>query len=579
MSVKNRILSERILAGKIFSDMWFSIPAYQRPYIWGYDQISDLLDDLAYAQSVKPDQEYFLGSFVYQAKKADPSTGCLYDENDLLDGQQRMTTLLILFACIRDMSDDADVQKTCLSYIYQEGNRIRKIPERTRMTFAIRDDAQRFLDTYIKNDNGTSLQDKLKDISQDKNADINKRNMAAAVLVVREYLKTNNIDLENFIDFITNNVLMIYVATENLDDAFRLFTILNDRGIPLRNSDILKSHNLGELKNRKDEFKYAKFWEEAESELGEDFDRFLNYIRTILVKEKARTSLLDEFEYKIYKSREIDKNTGLPKMPLLEKGVKTFEYIKLYLEHYKTLIQNDNFSHTGNNYMFDNLLKVMITSLPSTDWVPPLLRYYEKFGYHNILEFLVLLDNKFSVDWIVQYTPTVRIENMNKIIRAIESAAIPQDVITHKDFDFDKRGLIDAIEANVYDKRHVRYLLLKLDYLYQDDHQKMNIESLSVEHILPRNPDTNSQWIKDFTDTEREEWQDKLGNLVLITTRKNSSQGRKDFVDKKRDYFKTRITTCPNSLRVMSKYNVWTMKELKENQKTVVQELGSHYKA
>jgi uncharacterized protein with ParB-like and HNH nuclease domain len=96
-----------------------------------------------------------------------------------------------------------------------------------------------------------------------------------------------------------NNVLLIYVATQALDDAFRLFTILNDRGVPLRNSDILKSLNLGELDSEKDKAKYAQLWEDAENSLGDDFDRFLNYVRTLPVKEKARLNVLQEFEDKI----------------------------------------------------------------------------------------------------------------------------------------------------------------------------------------------------------------------------------------------------------------------------------------
>jgi len=52
----------------------------------------------------------------------------------------------------------------------------------------------------------------------------------------------------------------------------------------------------------------------------------------------------------------------------------------------------------------------MMTGLPSTDWIPPLLRYFDRFGYTRLLEFLVKLDNKFSADWIVQLTPTERIE-------------------------------------------------------------------------------------------------------------------------------------------------------------------------
>jgi uncharacterized protein with ParB-like and HNH nuclease domain len=576
MTVTNEIQSEKILVKKIFSTMWFRIPEYQRPYIWGRDEINDLLDDLTFALTEKPDQEYFLGSFVFQAKRAGLNKDEEFDENDLLDGQQRMSTLLMLFACIRDMCNNPDVQDACISSIFQKGNFIRKIPERTRITYAIRESVQDFVDAFIKKENGTTEIDKLTELSQSKE-DLSVRNMASAILEIKKYLNENNVDLINFLTFLSNNVLLIYVSTEGLDDAFRLFTILNDRGVPLRNSDILKSQNLGALTSDKDKKSYAELWEEAEGELGDDFDRFLNHIRTILVKEKARLSLLDEFEHKIYNPREKDKSTGVTKTPLLHKGKETFEIIKRYLKNYNALFENDNYSHTGNNFRFDNLLKVMLTGLPSTDWVPPLLKYYDTFGYDKILDFLVLMDNKFSADWIVQFTPTMRIENMNQVIRVIENAKNAESVLKHPCFDIDKDSFNRTIESAVYGRRYTRYILLKLDYLYHDDSHKMSIESLSVEHILPQNPADDSQWKKDFTDTERKEWTDKLGNLVLITTRKNSSQGRLDYKDKKEKYFQKRINSCPNSLRILNRYSVWTLEKLSENHDMVLIGLQKHY--
>jgi uncharacterized protein with ParB-like and HNH nuclease domain len=576
MSVKNEIKSEKILVKDIFSNMWFRIPEYQRPYIWGKDEINDLLDDLTFAQTQKPDQEYFLGSFVFQAKPAGSANGQEYDEKDLLDGQQRMITLLMIFACIRDMCDDPDGQDVCISAIFQKGNAINRIPERTRITFAIRESVQDFLDSFVKIAGGTTNTDKIQELAQSKDAP-SVRNMAAAILEIQKYLTENSVELINFLTFLSNNVLLIYVATENLDDAFRLFTILNDRGVPLRNSDILKSQNLGALTTDKDKEKYAKLWEEAEGELGDDFDRFLNHIRTILVKEKARLSLLDEFEHKIYNPREKDKTTGQRKPALLKKGKETFELVERYLKHYNVLFENDNYSHTGNNFQFDNLLKVMLSVLPSTDWVPPLLRYYEKFGYTKIMDFLVLLDNKFSADWIVQYTPTMRIEKMNQLIRIIEGASSSDVVLEADGFQIDKDSFKRAIDSAVYGRRFTRYLLLKLDYLYHDDSHKMSIEALSVEHILPQNPSEGSQWVQDFTDEQRKEWTDRLGNLVLISTRKNASQGRLDYSDKKVRYFLKRISTCPNSLRVLNNYNQWTMVELKENHNEVLNMLNQHY--
>ncbi len=436
------------------------------------------MDDLIYAQAEKPDQEYFLGSFVFQSKKADPKQGQDFNENDLLDGQQRMTTLLMLFACIRDLSDSDKVRPSCKKSIFQKGDEIDEIPERTRIVFAIRQAVQDFVDEFVKVDGGTNREKDLEKIATTSD-DPSIPNMARAILEMRQYLTDpeRRISLEDFLKFIRNRVLLIFVATEDLDDAFRLFMILNDRGVPLRNSDILKSLNLGALEKDSDKTRYAKLWEEAEGELGDDFDRFLNHLRTILVKEKARLNLLQEFEDKIYDPTEKDKATGKKKPALLKKGKDTFQLVERYLEHYNVLLGGSNYDDTGGNFRFDNLVKVMLTGLPSTDWIPPLLRYFDKFEYDHLLEFLTQLDNKFSADWIAQLTPTERIENMNQLIKVVESAANSENVLADLCFKLDADGFTRAVEASVYGRRFTRYLLVKLDYLYQDHAQRMAFES------------------------------------------------------------------------------------------------------
>ena len=76
-----------------------------------------------------------------------------------------------------------------------------------------------------------------------------------------------------------------HVGSEELDDAFRLFTVMNNRGIKLRSSDILKASNLA-LVSDDERVKAAKNWEEAENYFGEDFDEFLSHLRSILVKKR-----------------------------------------------------------------------------------------------------------------------------------------------------------------------------------------------------------------------------------------------------------------------------------------------------
>ena len=419
--VTNEIKSEKILVKEIFSRYWFRIPEYQRPYVWGADEINDLLDDISYAMLEKPNSEYFLGSFVFQANSAGPAAGGKFDENDLLDGQQRMTTLLLLFSVIRDLTSNQEAKDECQKCIFQKASSFRNIPERSRITFSIRGDAQGFIDKVVRECDSTQNDETLGEYQKTGN-DISIQNMAKAIHHIKEFFKNpdnSNIQPEALLEFLLNKVLLIYVSTENLDDAFRLFTILNNRGVPLRNSDILKSINLGELANENDKRKYAKLWEDAESELGEDFDRFLNYIRTILVKEKAHLNLLQEFEDKIYEPKEKEKSTGNKKPPLLAKGEETFQILEKYLKLYSQLFDNSNYDVTGD-FSFDNLLKMMNRGLPSSDWIPPLLRYYEKFGKTKLYDFLLALDNKFSADWITQETPTARIEAMNTVIKAID---------------------------------------------------------------------------------------------------------------------------------------------------------------
>jgi len=578
MPARGEIKSDKVLVKDIFSNMWFRIPEYQRPYVWGSEEISDLLEDLTFAMSEKADFEYFLGSFVFQHKPAAPEKNQPFKENDLLDGQQRLATLLILFAVLRDLAKDQDAKEDCQDCIYQKASKFKGIPERTRLVFAIREDVQNFIDSHIKPEGAAVREDALTEVVNNSE-NLSVRNMAAAAIQIDQFFQRNgNVKPTDLLKFLLNKVLLIYVSTEDLEDAFRLFTILNNRGIPLRNSDILKAVNLGALDAQTDKIKCAKMWEEAENELGDDFDRFLQHIRTILLKDKARLSLLQEFEDKIYDPKEKDQATGKKRPPLLKKGKPTFQLIEQYLNHYRTLFSDQNYDKIGS-FEYDNCINLMLSGLPSMEWIPPLLRYFDKFKFKRLLDFLKRLNNKFSADWICQSTPTERIEAMNKVLQSIDEVPGEAAVFRSGCFNIDARDFGRIISEPVYGKRFCQYILLRLDYLFQNHDQRMQFERLSVEHVLPQNPANGSKWIKDFTPEQRIEWTDKLGNLVLITRRKNSSLGRLDYSDKMDQYFAKCIDSCPNSLRVLQKNKKWTPAELKSNHELVVSKLLDDYRS
>ena len=82
---KGQIDSDKIVIGEVFSRFWFRIPDYQRAYVWGKDEISELIEDVNYASEHNPEGQYFLGSMVLR-KAARTMDGVSFEEYELLDG-------------------------------------------------------------------------------------------------------------------------------------------------------------------------------------------------------------------------------------------------------------------------------------------------------------------------------------------------------------------------------------------------------------------------------------------------------------------------------------------------------------
>ncbi|MGM0739014.1 MAG: DUF262 domain-containing protein [Bacteroidota bacterium] len=576
----NKIDSDKIFINKAF-EWWYRVPDYQRPYVWGTDQVTDLLDDVTQWMYSRPDSEYFLGSMVLQERH---NNGIV--EYDLLDGQQRLSTCLMVYAVGRDLAKDVRLEELCREVVFQQDDPFRNIPERLRIVYDVRDNVRDFVNEFIKPKDGTNDEAGLR--ADLKANDLSVRNMANAVLQIRSFFQqTNAPSVEDFFKFFGNKVLLVYVSSPNLDDAFRMFTVLNDRGMKLRGSDILKTSNLRALREDKasDEEirRWAKYWEQLEGELLDDFDIFLSHIRSVLVKDKARLSLLQEFEDNIYAPRSFDRQTKLyqARSPLLKRGKDTFQCVERYYKHYQQLLSGNNYT-LNDSYQLDNFITLLNETSLADFWFPPLLRYREVFGDYRIPEFMRKLEDKFCGDWITSETPTDRISAMNRITAAIDKVnkmSLSSDqkttqLLASPEFEFNRTRFRYILEnEGIYGRRFARYLLFKIDVLLAGRSTQLKLPSqMSVEHILPQTPESGSQWCKDFTENDRKVWTDRIGNLVLISRRKNSSQGRLDFKQKKAKYFKNNVEIFPNSVRAMTAEK-WDLQTLQEYHIEIIKKL------
>ena len=548
---KGEIKSDKEVLQKIFSqDFWFIIPEYQRPYVWQRENIEELIEDLYFAFENKSNSEYFLGSLVL---KKTNNKG--YSEYEVLDGQQRLSTFFMMLAVIRDLLEIEGYKDTIRKMLYQEKNELLNTPTRERITYLIRDNVEDFIDKYILEEGKTFDIESLQQLTKSDNTSIS--NMASAIIVIKEMLDEKD-DLMEFTKFILNKALFIYVSTDNTEDAFRLFTILNDRGIPLTCSDILKSINVGELNGKRELKKYSKRWEVIEGKYGDNFDKFLMLVRSTIVKQKASGNVLDEFQRNIYEKGR------------LKKGIETIELISKYDEIYDDIIELYN-KKLSNSYK--NLITIMKVGIESQEWIPPLMYYYNKFNTYMLEMFLKKLEYKFVGDWINQETPSKRIENMNKIMKELEYTSRDElDEFFESDlFNIDKESYKVAISGDIYRKRYCKYLLLKLEYLMSDDTVHISgYKTISVENILTQNPGDKSQWMKDFNEESRKLWTNKIANLVLVSKRKNSKLSNLDYEEKKKRYLNDRVDAFKASKIFLDSNNKWNVKILDKRQKNLV---------
>lgn len=120
---------------KVFcSDYDFRIPDYQRPYAWEAEQATQLLDDLVEALDRDTDEPYFLGSVVLVKRKES-------SDAEVIDGQQRLTTVTILLAVLRDLTDDDELRIDLEKMVAEPGNKIRKLEPKPRLALRARDAA------------------------------------------------------------------------------------------------------------------------------------------------------------------------------------------------------------------------------------------------------------------------------------------------------------------------------------------------------------------------------------------------------------------------------------------------------
>ncbi|MGV4439203.1 DUF262 domain-containing protein [Ornithobacterium rhinotracheale] len=219
---------------------YYSIPIYQRNYAWTEKEIIQLMHDLndVFEKNEKENEKkYFLGTLVVSEKE---------EYYEVIDGQQRLTTLFVLLAVLSKHTDvTSDSEKSL---------------DLKKLKFLARDRSNETLDKISQ-----------KDFDAYKESE--KDSIIHAYEMIEKYIKNNISSISKFEDFLFKNVQILRVAVPHDTDLNHYFEIMNTRGEQLEKHEILKARMMNCLSNDKDASEaFNKIWE-ACSDMG----RYVQY--------------------------------------------------------------------------------------------------------------------------------------------------------------------------------------------------------------------------------------------------------------------------------------------------------------
>lgn len=528
---------------KIFSDDFvFDIPAYQRPYAWTTEQAGELLDDLLNAALGDGDTDYFLGSIVLIKNENQP-------RSEVVDGQQRLTTLTILFCALRDLINDPDDKGELDNHVRAKGRRLAGIEDRFRLTLRERD-RDVFRQRIQQIDAVGEFVDSREGLPDSQlRFRENARHIWGALRGMTPSV------LSALAEFLIRKCYLVVVSASDQESAYRIFAVMNDRGLNLSPTDILKAEIIGRI-DAEQRAGYTSEWETIEEDLGrDDFRDLFAHIRMIHVKSKARGNLTREFREGV-----LANGSGC-------------EFIDGTLspmaDAYRT-VTRATFEDTERESAINGLLS-HLGRIDNFDWVPPAMAFFHRHAADPVAleDFTRDLERLAYAMLILRWNINNRIGRYARILEEIENGADLRSADSPLQLVESEKALVrEAINGPVYLQTRVcTPLLLRLDSELATEGVTYERKVLSVEHVLPQTPGDGSEWLDWFSnEEERGEWTHRLANLVLLSRRKNAQAQNFEFERKKNEYFRRNgVTTFAITSQVLDMAD-WTPEVLEERQ-------------
>jgi len=493
-------------------DQIYRIPNYQRQYSWTNEQLEVLWDDLYEEYKNQNNKCYFLGSIVVV------KTG---DYLDIIDGQQRITTLMIMMDVLRKTFPEINKDSEKINFVdlkkiddsILHSGRITKLQLQSDPNY----DAI-FNSKIIKRKNYENLTPPTKKEMNTDNPEYKYLN--TAYFFYEKFKELSLKDLEKFVDYIffKTNIIKIICTDESF--AIKLFQVLNDRGQDLSNSDLVKAEIFGKYKTEDIDGKnsFNVQWNNIIKMANDnDFrmDDFIVYYEYFKLRSNPKKQLLDEIKV-IIKDREpsdvIEEMTDFSKS--LEKVLKSTDPVIYSLKYIP-----------WKSYVMAALASAYYIDYPDMD---SLLKTMQRFFYISFISGGTLNTIKQTSFKLIE--DITNKDSIDKIEKDLNSLIHSKKMV---------KKVYEALNSEVYNEKFLKPLLLSIDYKIRENKNttfyKIDKE-LHMDHILPRAYRKEHDWDYIENKEEADSYLNTLGNMALLHFSKNEECENYGFETKMRIY-------------------------------------------
>lgn len=542
--------SNKTVKEVLFANNKFKVPRYQRPYAWEEDQVAEFWGDLTTNK-----EPYFLGSLIFNYEEHS-ETGFI----DIIDGQQRLLTITIFSAVLRDIAKNIDIKFSEL--IQRKHIVIEDFEGEACPIIQPGDSIRSFFEENIFIEDHS--------VESAKTSTKEEKRVKANYLYLFNKLSTrvngipNNSEKLEFLKSLRNKIsdlIVIHIKIESEEEAYEIFETTNARGVDLSIADLLKNLIFKNIPAEDGRDAAKKTWEEIELNIQAtniEMKKFIRYFWISKYEFVPEKKLFKEIKQKVTKWEDLLNEiltTSICFNRLLEGSEEDWSDIKYGDKIYSSvqairvmgvsqcyvlfmsILNNIDRLETNPTRIFSLIEKFTflyssICKLPTNK----LEKLYSK--YATRLQYVV---NEYSDDAEMRGKEVQTV--FNSIVLEIKKEVPSSEVFKEKFADV-------AYKNSEKSRKLIKYILAEIDRdLKVTAEEKIDFKQVNIEHVLPQKP--SEEWKVSSKDIST--YVNLLGNLTIVDKRINSRIGNRDI--------KTKIESLSDSSLPITKELVETIKE------------------